>query len=708
MTGQEPLYRDPDQPIAERVADLIDRMTLEEKVAQMVNDAPAIERLGVPAYNYWNEALHGVARAGRATVFPQAIAMAATWDTGLMFRVATVISDEGRAKHHAAQRFGAPTAYTGLTFWSPNINIFRDPRWGRGHETYGEEPYLTGRLAVAFIKGLQGDDPNYLKAAACAKHYAVHSGPEAIRFEFHAVVSAKDLRETYLPAFRAAVQEAGVESVMGAYNLLYGVPCCASKLLLQEILRDEWGFDGHVVSDCGAIHLFHTSYGYSASLEEAAAVAVKAGCDLNCGQTYTLLGQAVEQGLISETEIDQALHRVLRTRFRLGLFDPPERVPYASIPTSVVDSPEHRALAREAGQKCIVLLKNNGVLPLDKDKVKSLMILGPTAHRTDVLLGNYYGLNPRLVTAVEGIVDALGPETKVHFVSGCPLVGRDRPGDAVSNAYARVHDVNIVIMGLAPELEGEAGDANTTGSPDRADIGLPPGQEAFLRGVHAAGKPVILVITGGSALAVNWAQEHVDAILWIGYPGEEGGNALADVLFGHVSPAGRLPVTFYKSSDDLPPFEDYAMEGHTYRYFRGEPLYPFGFGLSYTRFEYSDLRLSAERVRSGEPLQVSVTVRNVGSAASDEVAQLYLRRLGASVTTPISQLCGFRRVHLQASESRQLAFTLAPEMMQIVQEDGVGTFEPGRFEVLVGGCSPGARGLALGASRPAAAQFELV
>jgi beta-glucosidase len=637
-----PLYLNPEADLDARVDDLIGRMTLEEKALQLVNDTPAIERLGVPAYNYWSEALHGVARAGLATVFPQAISLAAMWDAPLMFRIATAISDEGRAKYHATKAHGAPTWYTGLTFWSPNINIFRDPRWGRGHETYGEDPYLTGTLGVEFIKGLQGDDPHYMKAAACAKHYAVHSGPESLRWEFDAVCSAKDLRETYLPAFEMAVREAGVEAVMGAYNMLYGVPCCASTLLLQQILRDEWGFDGHVVSDCGAIRLFHESYKVTQTPEESVAMGLKGGCDLNCGAMYALAPQALEQGLITEADMDLALHRALRTRFKLGMFDDDARVHWASIPTSVVNSPEHRALARQAAHKGIVLLKNNGILPLDPKAVKSIMLSGPTANINEVLLGNYNGLNPELVTPLEGILGAVGPEVKVHFVTGCRLLGKESE-TALTVSYASVHALNIVFLGLAPELEGEAGDASGSGDPDRPGVELPAGQERFLKAVKQAGTPVILVLSGGSAMAVPWAQEYVDAIIWIGYPGEEGGNALADILSGKVNPSGRLPMTWYNGTADLPSFVNYAMEGRTYRYFRGEPLYPFGYGLSYTTFAYRDLALSATRVKAGDPLTVSATVTNTGDREGEEVVQLYITDLAASVATPISQLCGYQQ-----------------------------------------------------------------
>ena len=700
------LYLDPSQALDKRVDDLIRRLTLEEKVSQLVHEAAAVERLGIPAYNWWNEALHGVARAGRATVFPQAIGLAATFNTDLIHRVASTIGDEGRAKHHAAVRHGSPLAYTGLTFWSPNINIFRDPRWGRGHETYGEDPYLTARLGVAFIQGLQGDHPKYLKTAACAKHYAVHSGPEKLRFEFNAEVSPKDLRETYLPAFKAAVQEAKVEAVMGAYNRTNGELCCASPTLLKQILLDEWGFDGHVLSDCGAIQKFYETHKVTKTPEESAALAVNNGCNLNCGCTYQFLGQAVEQGLVNETAIDAALHKVMRTRFRLGMFDPPDMVPFTKTPEDVVDCAEHRELARQAARESIVLLKNNGLLPLGK-KFKSIIVVGPNASSLEVLLGNYYGLNPQMVTALEGILGQAGPEIQVNYVSGCPLSGDSKAAFDAAAYWAADHELVIAVMGLAPRLEGEMGDAEDSDGGDRVDIGMPGVQEEFLKRLHESGKPIVLVLSGGSAVAVNWAQEHVDAIVCMWYAGEEGGNALGDVLFGGHNPGGRLPVTFYKAAADLPPFEDYAMHGRTYRYFEGEPLYPFGFGLSYTRFQYSDLRLNAASIAAGEELQVQVSVRNVGDSAGNEVVQLYLTALDAPVPTPRCQLSGFSRIQLEPGESRTVNFTVTPEMLELVDNEGKTKVEPGRFRVTVGGCSPGPRGVALGAPEPVIAEVEL-
>jgi len=700
-------YRNPDLGMFERIEDLIGRMTVEEKVMQLMNDAPGIERIGLPAYNYWNEALHGVARMGLATVFPQAICLAATFDVDLMHRVATAISDEGRCKYAAAQREGTSTWYAGLTYWSPNINIFRDPRWGRGHETYGEDPYLTSHMGVAFIKGIQGDKPIYLKASACAKHYGVHNGPEKGRFTFDARCSDKEMEETYFPAFKAAVQEAQVENVMGAYNRLNGVPCCANSYLLQEVLRERWGFQGHVVSDCGAIRIIHTEHKWTQRPQESAAKALEAGCDLNCGGGYIYLRDAVAEGLITEQDLDRALERVLQVRFKLGMFDPPERVPWSGMPESVVDSPEHRRLALETASKSIVLLRNNGILPLDRAKFKSIIILGPTGARQDVLLGNYYGLNPRMVTPVEGIIAKVPAGIKVHYKIGCTLAGPAPLSLASAGHYARSNDLVIATMGLAPELEGEEGDANASGDPDRSDIGLPASQQAFLEALAEVGTPVVLVLTGGSALAITWAQQYVDAIIWLGYPGEEGGTALGNILFGDTNPSGRLPVTWYKSTHDLPPFEDYAMDDRTYRFFGGEPLYPFGFGLSYTRFAYDDTKLSSS-VSAGKAQIVEATVTNVGERSGEEVAQCYLSDLQSSVRVPLSQLCGIRRVALRPGESAPVRFRIDPEMMTVVDEDGARRFEPGAFRVTVGGCSPGARGIDLGAAQPVSAEFSMV
>jgi beta-glucosidase len=689
----QPAYKNPALPVEKRVDDLVSRMTLAEKISQMLHSAPAIERLDVPEYNWWNECLHGVGRAGIATVFPQAIGLAATWNVGLIHRMAVAISDEARAKHHEFLRHGVREIYTGLTFWSPNINIFRDPRWGRGQETYGEDPYLTSRLGVAFVKGLQGDDPHYLKLVATPKHFAVHSGPEAARHHFDAQVDERDLRETYLPAFQACVQKGKAASVMGAYNRTNGEPCCASPTLLEDILRKEWGFDGYVVSDCGAIDDIHKHHRVAQSAEEAAAMAVKAGCELNCGQTYSALLKAVEQGLISEEVIDRAVKRLFTARFRLGMFDPPERVPYAQIPYEVNDCRAHRELALQTARESIVLLKNEGnFLPLDKG-LKSIAVIGPNADSVEVLLGNYNGTPSVAVTPLEGIRRKMSPSTEVHYAPGCSIVGNSTQGFAKAVELARQSDVAILVAGLSQRVEGEEGQREGVeegaSKGDRTDLDLPSVQEDLLKAVHATGKPVVVVLINGSAVAINWAKEHAAAIVEAWYPGEEGGTAIADVLFGDYNPGGRLPVTFYKSADQLPPFEDYRMAGRTYRYFKGEPFFPFGHGLSYTRFQYTRLQVSPKRIKSSEAIRISVDVQNVGERAGDEVVQLYVSDVAASVPVPIRQLQGFERINLAVGEKKTVAFTLTPAQMSLIDANGQRAVEPGKFRVAVGGGQPG-------------------
>ncbi|MGQ9608039.1 MAG: glycoside hydrolase family 3 C-terminal domain-containing protein [bacterium] len=681
-------YRDASLPIETRVADLISRMTLEEKISQMVHSASAIPRLGIPAYNWWNECLHGVARAGIATVFPQAIGMAASWDKELLYKVATAISDEARAKHHEFARHNDRDIYKGLTFWSPNINIFRDPRWGRGHETYGEDPYLTGELAVSFIKGLQGDHPRYLKVVATAKHYAVHSGPEKDRHHFNAIVSKKDLYETYLPAFKKSVQEGKVASIMGAYNRTNGEPCCASKTLLQDILRDEWGFDGYVVSDCGAIDDIHAHHKVTNSPQESSAMAVKNGCELNCGSTYNSLLKAVSEGLITEDEINIAVTRLYIALFKLGMFDPEEMVPYAQIPYEVNDCAENRELALKMARESIVLLKNeNNLLPLSKD-LKSIAVIGPNANVLEVLLGNYNGIPSKYVTPLEGIRNKVSPNTKVYYTPGCDLVSRSKHGFSEAISMAERSDVVIMVMGFAPRLEGEEGE----GEGDRTYIDLPGVQEELLKEIHETGKPIVLVLTNGSAVAINWAERHIPAIVDIWYPGEEGGTALADVLFGDYNPAGRLPVTFVKSLDQVPQFTDYSMKNRTYRYMKEEPLYPFGYGLSYTTFKYSNLKINSKEIAPTQNLDIYVDVENTGNRDGDEVVQVYVSIPDASIVSPIRSLQGFTRVHLKSGERRTIQFTLTPQQFAIVNEDGKFIVEPGRVSVSVGGGQPGVKG----------------
>ena len=621
--------------------DLLSRLTLEEKISQMLYFSSALSSVGIPEYNWWNECLHGVARAGVATVFPQAIGMAASFNQDLLYKVASVIADEARAKHHEFARQGDRGIYKGLTFWSPNINIFRDPRWGRGQETYGEDPYLTGRLGVAFIRGLQGDHPKYLKVAACAKHFAVHSGPETLRHEFNAVVGPKDLRETYLPAFRDAVVEAKVEAVMGAYNRVNGEPACASPTLLQKILREEWGFTGHVVSDCGAIEDIHKHHKCTFSPEESAAAAVNSGCDLNCGRVFASLQKAVEQGLISEETIDRryggslnGLNWAVRST-GLSLYD---------IPYEVNACPEHRQLALQAARESMVLLKNeNNLLPLDRKKIKKIAVIGPNADSKDVLLGNYFGVPAQYVTPLAGIRAHVGPEVQVIYAPGCDLVTTEPGfwGEAPTSGFAEAlaaaerADVAILCLGLSPKLEGEEGEvANSDGGGDRNRLELPGMQEELLKAVSTLGKPIVLVLFNGSPVAINWAQENIPAIIEAWYPGEEGGTALAEVIFGDYNPGGRLPVTFVKSLDQLPPFTDYSMQGRTYRYMQEEPLYPFGYGLSYTTFTYRNLTLdkTAFAIGQDQEIKITVEVENTGPVAGDEVAQLYLKHLDAKVS----------------------------------------------------------------------------
>ena len=689
MPDQEsPKYRDPNAPIEERVDDLLARMSLQEKVSQMVHGAIAIPRLGIPEYNWWNECLHGVGRAGMATVFPQAIGMAATFNEGLMYRVATAISDEARAKHHQALRQDNRAQYFGLTYWSPNINIFRDPRWGRGHETYGEDPHLTGRIGVAFVKGLQGDDPKYLKLVATPKHYAGHSGPEQDRHHFDAVISQRDLRETYLPAFKACVVEGKAMSIMGAYNRTNGEPCTASKTLLQDLLRDEWGFDGYVVSDCGAIRDLHENHKVTGSPEESAALAVKNGCDLNCGEVFHSLMAAVEQGLIDEATIEVSLRRLLTARFRLGMFDPEEMVPYAKIPPEVVNCQEHRELTLEMARESIVLLKNeNGLLPLRK-ALKQILVVGPNANDLDVLLANYNGYPADYVTPLEGILRKVSVGTNVNYRPGCHLFKKGET-DGWALGLAKSADVVIAVMGLSPALEGEEGDAAySDAGGDRLRIDVPEVQIDFLKQLHGTGTPVVLVLMNGSAVAINWAVEKVPAIIDAWYPGEQGGAAIADVLFGDYNPAGRLPVTFPKSLDQVPDFDDYNMKGHTYRFLEDEPLFRFGYGLSYTTFTYSDLRLGSDRIGTEECVTVTVEIENAGDRAGDEVVQLYVRDVEASVPVPRHHLEGVRRIHLQPGEKQTVSFELRPEQLAAYDDEGRPFVEPGEFAISVGGGQP--------------------
>ncbi len=660
LSAQTPDYQNPDLPFERRVADLVSRMTLAEKVSQMQDVAPAIARLGIPAYNWWNEALHGVARSGLATSFPQAIGLAATWDDSLIFRMATVVSDEARAKHHEYVRQGSRERYQGLTFWSPNINLFRDPRWGRGQETYGEDPFLTGRLAVQFIRGMQGDDPKYLKTVSTVKHFAVHSGPEPERHTFDAIVRERDLRESYLPHFAAGIREGRAYSLMCAYNRVLGSPACGSSLLLKDILRDEWGFSGYVVSDCGAINDIYERHKVVPTAAGAAALAVKTGTDLECGNVYANLVNAVKQGLITEQAIDTALQRLFLARFRLGMFDPPERVRWAQIPISGLDQPAHRALARQVARESIVLLKNaGGVLPLRKD-IGTIAVIGPNCDDRRMLLGNYEGAPADSITPLRGIREAVSRGTRVLYARGSDWVVLGDSGLAEAVRAAEQADAVVLCLGLTAQLEGEEMPVEIAGfrGGDRTSIDLPAAQERLLERIVAVGKPTVLVLMSGSAVAVNWAQEHVPAIIEAWYGGQAAGSALADVLFGDYNPGGRLPVTFYKSVNDLPPFDDYRMAGRTYRFFKGTPLYPFGYGLSYTTFAYKNLRTSTGTLRASDTVIVRVDVTNTGRRIGDDVAQLYVRHLGSRVERPTEDLRGFRRVTLKPDETRTVEFSL--------------------------------------------------
>ncbi len=709
-TFEKILYLDTSLSFAERAKDLIGRLTLEEKVGLMNHPALGVPRLNIPAYNYWNEALHGIARSGRATVFPQAIGMAATWDKELIFKVATAISDEGRAKYHAAlRRNGYTDQYQGLTFWSPNVNIFRDPRWGRGQETWGEDPFLTGEMAAEYVKGLQGNHPKYLKAAACAKHYAVHSGPEKDRHKFNAIVTKRELYDTYLPAFKKLVTEAQVESVMGAYNRTLGEVCCASELLLDDILRGEWGFGGHVVSDCMALSDFHLHHRVTEDAADSAALALKFGCDLGCDHVFNEIPTAIERGDTTEELVDRALERTLGTRFKLGMFDPEKEVPFASISMDVVACDEHRQLAYRTATESVVLLKNkDNILPV-KPSTKKIFVTGPTAASTEVLLGNYYGVNNQMVTLLEGLAGRIPEGMGMEYTSGAMLKHPREIKNSWAPQTAQSADFAIVCAGYSSFLEGEEGESLLSPqNGDRDSISLPASQVDYIKELSIHGVKIVLVLTGGSPIALGEVEDMVDAILFVWYPGMEGGRAVADVLFGDVSPAGKLPLTFPESLDQLPAFDDYSMKGRTYRYMLEEPLYPFGFGLSYTSFEYSDLHLDKTTLAPGESLNVSLTLTNSGASDSAEVAQYYLSDLHASTIVPLHHLIGFERIILKAGESCILKSTITPQMMSFFNDDGKLTLESGEFRLEVGGCSPGKRGQELGAPTSVTAVFNIL
>lgn len=687
-----------------KAKELVSKMTLMEKASQLKYDASPVERLGVPTYNYWNEALHGVARAGVATMFPQAIGMAAAFDEEEMKKVGDIIATEGRAKYNEYSRHGDRDIYKGLTFWSPNVNIFRDPRWGRGHETYGEDPYLTSRLGVKFVEGLQGEGP-VMKAAACAKHFAVHSGPEAIRHEFDAKATMKDMWETYLPAFEALVTEADVESVMGAYNRTNGEPCCGHHYLMEEVLRGKWKFDGHFVSDCWAIKDFHENHKITKNARESAALALKRGCDVNCGNTYLHLLGAVEDGLITEEDIAKSAERALTARYLLGLFDGSE---YDKIPYEKVECKEHIEEALNVARKGCVLLKNDGVLPLDKSKIKTIGVVGPNADSRAALIGNYHGTSSRYITVLEGIQDEVGEDVRVLYSQGCHLY-KDRvenlawEQDRISEAVitAEHSDVVVICVGLDETLEGEEGDTgNSDASGDKKDLHLPKVQEELIEKVAAVGKPTIVVLMAGSAIDLNYAQEKCNGILLAWYPGARGGKAVADLLFGNVSPSGKLPVTFYKDLEGMPEFTDYTMKGRTYRYIEKEPLYPFGYGLTYGDVEVIDGKLM-NQVTADSDIEVEVTVENKGNRATEEVMQLYIKDLESPLAVRNHSLCGFKRVFLEPGEKKTLSFTVANRAMTVVDEAGERHIDSRNFKIFAGISQPDDRSRALTGKKPA-------
>jgi len=692
------IWRDPSHPLKARADDLIRRMSLAEKVAQLKNAAPAISRIGLPAYDYWNEALHGVANNGAATVFPEPVGAASSWNLELFHQEGTVIGVEGRAKFndYANAHNGDSKWWYGMTFWTPNINIFRDPRWGRGQETYGEDPYLTSDIGIQFVQGIQGDDPNYMLSMACAKHYAVHSGPESQRHRFDAEPSERDLYETYLPQFERVVREGHVAGVMGAYNSVLGVPCCASTLLIDDLLRKKWGFEGYVVSDCDAIGDIWRSHRYAKTPEEAAADAIKAGCNLCCGGDYNSLVRAVQKGLVTEKDIDGALYYTLWTRFKLGLFDPADKVPYSKYTIKDNDTPEHRQIALELARQSLVLLKNDGILPLDRSKLKRIAVIGPNGNSKSMLEGNYHGTASHPVSILDGIKQLAGTNIEVTFALGSPnttnkaiaawstqdnTTARPLPelqAEAVSNALAA--DIVIYVGGITPAQEGEGF--------DRDSIELPQVQEDLVRALHATGKPMVMVNCSGSAMALPWEDEHLSAILQAWYPGESGGQAVAEVLFGKVNPSGHLAVTFYRATTDLPAFTNYSMADRTYRYFNGTPLYAFGHGLSYTKFDFKSGKLASKKIAANGTAKVTFTVKNSGKVDGDEVAQVYFRHVNSAVPQPKFALCGFARMHLKNGKSSKVTIEFPAERLRYWDtETKQYVVEPGDYEILIGAAS---------------------
>lgn len=703
-------FQDPSLPIERRVSDLVSRLTLEEKVAQMLNTAPGIERLGIPPYDWWNECLHGVARTTfKATSYPQAIGMAATFDVDAMKTMGDYTAEEGRAINNESNRTNNHKRYVGLTYWTPNINIFRDPRWGRGQETYGEDPYLTATLAKAFVTGLQGNDPKYLKAAGCAKHYAIHSGPEPSRHVFDVNVSDHDLWDTYLPAFHELVVNAKVAGVMCAYNAYGGQPCCGSDRLMMKILRDDWKFAGYVTSDCGAIDDFWQRHKTDSTAEDAAAKAVLHGTDVECGNfTYKTLVKAVQDGKLTEKDLDVSLRRLFTIRFRLGMFDPIEMVKYAQVPMTALESQPHKDHALKMARESIVLLKNqNHLLPLGKN-IKKIAVLGPNADNANTQLGNYNGQPSIITTVLQGIKEKLGNTVEVFYSRATNFVDTIHPDFTKLIDSARDADVFIYVGGISPRLEGEEMRVKVPGfsGGDRTTIALPSVQTDFLKALKATGKPVIFVMMTGSAIAIPWEAENIPAILNAWYGGQAAGSAVADVLFGDYNPSGRLPVTFYRSDADLPSFEDYSMANRTYRYFKGEPLYPFGFGLSYTTFKFGEVKLSKQTLGKNDLLRADVTVTNTGKKKGDEVVQLYVTHEGVAYA-PLSALKSFKRITLQPGASQKISFNITPDLLMLVDKNGNTVFQPGKVKIIIADSAPSNRSERLGAAQPSQATLVL-
>ena len=676
---------------------IISLLTIEQKASQMLSTSRSIPEHGIEMYNWWNEALHGVARSAKATVFPQAIAMGATFDPELIRNTADAISTEARAMYNIFNKKGMRLEYTGLTFWSPNINIFRDPRWGRGHETYGEDPYLTGKIGKAFVNGLQGNHPKYLKVAAGAKHFAVHSGPEAIRHSFNVKVSPQDLNETYLPAFKELI-EANVEIVMCAYNRLNDKPCCGSKSLLNDLLREDWGFKGHVVSDCGAINDIKSNHNFTISDEESVAYAIKGGVDLNCGSLYNLIPKAIEKGYLTEKDLDKSLKRLLMTRLKLGILTKVNDNPYEGLNENHINNKNHIKLARDVAAKSIVLLKNkNNILPLSKN-INRLFITGPNAANVNTLLANYNGLSPNMVTPLEGITTKVSNGTMIRFNEGVGLISDNNRMDW-SASLAGSSDVTIAIMGISALIEGEEGAAiSSDANGDRNTISLPTNQIEYLRKLRksAGDKPIVLVIKSGSAIELTEISKYVDAIIYAWYLGEQGGNAIADVIFGDVNPSGKLPITIPKSLSHLPYYSDYNMDNRTYKFTNHKPMYPFGFGLSYSSFDYSDLSLKKKKINIGDSIELNFEVFNNSNIPGEEVVQVYINDIEASFRTPNSSLIFFQRIHLNSGEKKKINLLIDDNTMGSYNEKGVKEIEPGNFKIFVGGSSPGDRSKELG------------